>query len=179
MRASAPLSLLLLAAAAACAEAPVTAPDAFAVPLFTRGESHNFGAAMAGRNEVPSVDTRARGSAVFHLSEDGTALHYQLMTAGLQNVTQAHIHIGPPTASGPFVVFLFGFVPGGVSENGVLARGTIHESDLIARANIGFGATMAELVAALRSGNAYVNAHTVAFPAGEIRGQVRESGPTS
>ena len=30
----------------------------------------------------------------------------------------------------------------------------------------------AELIRAIRSGNAYVNVHTMTFPAGEIRGQL-------
>ena len=80
--------------------------------------------------------------------------------------------------NGPVVVFLFGFVAGGVTENGVLAEGDITAANLIARPAIGFGATMPELVAAMRTGGAYVNVHTVALPAGEIRDQVKENGPT-
>ena len=178
MRASAPLSLVLLALAAACAESPATGADELVLPVFARGESHHFVSPLAGRNEVPPVDTRASGNAVFRLSADGSALHYKLITAGLQNVTQSHVHLGPPTANGPVVVFLFGFVAGGVTQNGILAEGTLTESDLIARPAIGFGGTMEELVQAMRSGGAYVNVHTVAVPSGEIRGQVRETGPT-
>jgi hypothetical protein len=32
------------------------------------------------------------------------------------------------------------------------------------------------LLAAIRDGNAYVNAHTVQFPGGEIRGQIAAHG---
>ena len=95
------------------------------------------------------------------------------IVSNIENVTQSHIHIAPKGVNGPVVVFLFGFVAGGVTENGLLAEGTITQSDLIARPAIGFGATMAELIAAMRSGNAYVNVHTVALPAGGVRGQVR------
>lgn len=56
--------------------------------------------------------------------------------------------------------------------------GTITQANLIARPAIGFGANMAELLAVMRSGNAYVNVHTVQIPAGEIRGQIHERGPT-
>jgi len=41
------------------------------------------------------------------------------------------------------------------------------------------GRTMGDLLAAIRSGNIYVNLHTAAFPAGEIRGQLMGSGTGS
>jgi hypothetical protein len=33
--------------------------------------------------------------------------------------------------------------------------------------------TTADIVEAVKAGNAYVNVHTVTYPAGEIRGQIR------
>ena len=52
--------------------------------------------------------------------------------------------------------------------------GTIRPEDvkLIAAQGIELGA-FAEAVLAIRSGNTYVNVHTVKFPNGEIRGQIR------
>jgi len=41
------------------------------------------------------------------------------------------------------------------------------------------GRTMSDLLAAIRAGNIYVNFHTAAFPAGEIRGQLMGSGSGS
>jgi len=35
------------------------------------------------------------------------------------------------------------------------------------------GLTLADVLSAMRSGNAYCNVHTVNFPGGEIRGQIR------
>ena len=177
------LPRLLLACAAlpllaSCAEPP-TSTQQFSIPVFASvGESDHFVSPLAGREEVPAVDSKARGNAVLTLSEDGATLHYKLIVANIENATQSHIHIAPAGVNGPVVVFLFGFVAGGVSTNGILAEGDITAANLIARPAIGFGATMPELVAALRTGNAYVNVHTVAVPAGEIRGQVSETGPT-
>jgi hypothetical protein len=41
------------------------------------------------------------------------------------------------------------------------------------------GKTMADLVAAIRAGNIYINLHTTAFPAGEIRGQLTATNATA
>ena len=172
-------ALMLSALAAGCAPETPTEASPLEIPVvFDRHASDNFGANRTGDEEVPPNDSRGRGHAQFWLSDDGTSMRYKLIVANIENVTQAHIHIAPAGVNGPVVVFLFGFVAGGVTENGVLAEGTITQANLIPRPAIGFGGTMAELLAAMRTGNAYVNVHTVALPAGEIRGQVREEGGT-
>ena len=173
------LALACAALAAGCADRAQEPAREIVLPVFASShESDNFVATASGGEEVPANSSRGRGTAVFHLSDDGTTLHYKLIVANIENVTQSHIHIAPKGVNGPVVVFLFGFVAGGVTENGVLAEGDITAANLIARPAIGFGATMAELLAAMRSGGAYVNVHTVAVPSGAIRGQVQENGPT-
>jgi hypothetical protein len=177
------LALAALALLAACTGEPSpTAPNTFVVPLLSQGSSdgtsHHSVAPLSGDEEVPPVDTRAVGNAIFWLSEDGTSLRYRLITSRMEDITQSHIHIAPAGVNGPVVVFLFGFVTGGQDNAGILAEGTITAANLIARPAIGFGATMPELVAAMRSGNAYVNVHTTTWPGGEIRGQVKEAGPS-
>lgn len=136
-----------------------------------------FTAHLAGDNEVPPVDSKGQGQAIFTLSEDGTELHYKLIVANTKNVTQAHIHCGEAGINGPVVVFLFGFVAGGVNQNGVLAEGTITSANIIPRpsseACMGGLATFENLLERIRNGSVYVNAHTVAFAGGEIRGQVK------
>ncbi len=172
-------ALVLSALAAGCAPDTPTEASPLEIPVvFNKHESKNFGANLSGGEEVPANDSQGRGHAQFWLSKDGTSLQYKLIVANIENVTQSHIHIAPRGVNGPVVVFLFGFVAGGVTENGVLAEGTITQPNLIPRPAIGFGGTMAELLAAMRTGNAYVNVHTVQLPAGEIRGQVAEHGPT-
>jgi hypothetical protein len=132
---------------------------------------------LKGEHERPVPnDSKGNGVAQFQLSDDGMSLDYKLVVANTDNVTQAHIHIGPREGAGPVVVFLYGFNAAGTSENGVLAEGTITAANLIARPQIGFGATMAELVAAMSSGNAYVNVHTIQLPGGEIRNQIEQAG---
>ena len=174
-------ALLGAALLGACTEGAPTGPETFSAPIVelrTEAQSNHFVATQSGGEEAPPVATRGRGTAVFSLSDDGTLLTYRLITANVANITQSHIHLAPAGVNGPVVVFLFGLVPEGVSSTGILAEGTIAEADLIPRPAIGFGGTMAELVAQLRGGGAYVNVHTLAFPGGEVRGQVREGGPT-
>lgn len=173
---------------AACAQSgdPLTANDIkvgvvvtpqAAAPL----DAQNFVAHPVGDQEVPPHQTPAQGQAVFHLSADGTTMTYRVMVANITNVVASHIHIAAAGVNGPIVVFLFGNAPpGGGLVNGVLAEGSFTAADFI---NILAGHPMSDLLAALQSGNAYVNVHTndgIAptntgpgdFPGGEIRDQV-------
>jgi len=136
---------------------------------------------LSGDEEVPVRITNAQGQAIFKLSDDGTELSYKLIVANIDNVVQAHIHLGQPGVNGNIVVFLYGLVPpGGGRTDGVLAEGTITSANLI---NDLAGQPLSVLVAQMEAGNAYVNVHTndgVApintgpgdFPGGEIRGQI-------
>ena len=149
-------------------------------------ESRNFVAHLSGGDEVPVRDSRGQGQAIFHLSKDGTELHYKLIVANIENVVAAHIHIAAAGVNGPVVVFLFGPVAsGGGRTDGVLATGSVTAANFIGPLA---GHPMADLIAALRSGGAYVNVHTNDgvdgvntgpgdFPGGEIRGQIRTAGP--
>jgi hypothetical protein len=136
---------------------------------------------LSGDEEVPVRITNAQGQAIFHLSKDGTKLNYKLIVANIENVVQAHIHLGQPGVNGNIVVFLYGLVPpGGGRTNGVLAEGTITSDELI---NDLAGQPLSTLIDQMAAGNTYVNVHTndgVAppntgpgdFPGGEIRGQI-------
>jgi hypothetical protein len=141
----------------------------------------NFVATLSGGQEVPARDTQAVGVATFKLSEDGTTLRFKLNVANLDNAFAAHIHCGAVGVNGPVGVTLFMGAPAGGTVNGTLAQGTITAPD----PGNGCGWTdLAAVLAAMGSGEAYVNVHTndgVAppntgpgdFPGGEIRGQIR------
>lgn len=147
--------------------------------------ARNFVAPLNPREEVPAPDLtetkNPTGNAKFRLGGNGDELSYRLIVANIENVTQSHIHCGAAGVAGPVVVFLFGFVPGGVSTDGILAEGTITNADIIARPDSdacpGGVANFNELLAHMRAGTAYVNVHTTQNPAGEIRGQIRTAGP--
>jgi hypothetical protein len=128
---------------------------------------------LNGAEEVPPRDTQARGNALFTLNADGDELHYTLIVANIQNVTQAHIHLGPFGSTGDIVVWLYPsgppamLIPG--RSSGILAEGTITEDDLVGPLA---DDTFDDLIDAIRAGNTYVNVHTSQFPPGEIRGQL-------
>lgn len=143
--------------------------------------SRTFRAHLSGDSEVPPAETKATGQAIFQLSEDGTSLSYRLIVANIDNVIASHIHMAPAGLNGGVVAFLYGpAVPGGGSENGVLATGTITDADLVGALS---GQTVLDLVAAIEAGNTYVNVHTSDgidppntgagdFAGGEVRGQI-------
>ncbi len=127
-----------------------------------------FRAHLSGDAEVPSVDTRARGEVNLSVNDAETQLHYELRVANIEDITQAHIHRGAAGEIGPVVVFLFGFIGEGVTRNGLLAANTRTSADLVGPLG---GEPLSALIDQIRSGNSYVNVHTVANPPGEIRGQ--------
>lgn len=149
-------------AASVLAIGPVMAIEAFA-------SENNFVAPLSGNEEVPSVDTNARGVATFHLSPDGQELSYRLIVANIDDVVAAHIHLAPAGENGPVVAFLFSG-PTIERANGVIAEGTITDADLIGPLA---GQNIADFASSIEAGNTYVNVHTVENPGGEIRGQIR------
>jgi hypothetical protein len=154
-----------------------------AVGVAGAGLNANWSDHLTGTEEVPVRETGAQGQAIFHLSKDGQSIDFRLIATNIDNVRQAHIHVGPAGANGPVVVFLYGLVdPGQGRQTGVLSTGTITAADMIGPLA---GQPFSALVDAIRSGNAYVNVHTddgVAppntgpgdFPGGEIRAQIVE-----
>ena len=146
-----------------------------------------FVAHLSGADEVPARETSASGITTLQLNKTGDGLRFKLGVTGITNVVAAHIHCGAPGVNGPVGMTLYsGGAPGSGPFEGVLASGIKTAPD----AGNGCGwATLADVVAAMRSGNTYVNVHTndgVAptntgpgdFPGGEIRGQVLEQGLT-
>ena len=138
------------------------------------GPGQTFVAPSSGAQEVPPNDSRARGQTVFRLSADGEELHYRLIVANLDGVTQAHIHLAPVGVNGPVVAWLYPsappaqLIPG--RSSGVLATGEITAADLVGPLA---GQPLSALIDEMKAGNTYVNVHTSQFPPGEIRGQIR------
>jgi CHRD domain len=117
------------------------------------------------------VESRAQAQATFKLSKNGESLIYKLNVAQLKDVLFAHIHLAPAGSNGPVVAFLAGpFTPPLDRANGRLARGTITAADLLGPLA---GSPLADLIEAIERGDTYINVHTIAYPDGEVRGQIR------
>lgn len=142
-----------------------------------------FYSELTGENEVPPVNTPARGRARFELSAAGAGLHFHLEATRIERVTAAHIHLGREGTNGPVVAVLLGLPIDGsnalttdptipVPVPTLVVRGTLTDDDIVPRPDLGFDGTLAALLSWMRSSAAYVNVRTVAYPDGEIRGQI-------
>jgi hypothetical protein len=135
---------------------------------------------LTGYNETPlALSSPAMGSFRAMIDQGSQEIQYSLSFSGTPTaVTQAHIHFGSKSQSGGISVFLcsnLGNGPAGTqacpAEGEV--TGTITPADVIGPAGQGIAAgEFRELVDAIHAHKAYVNVHTVAFPPGEIRGQL-------
>lgn len=134
-------------------------------PIFANDNS-NFTVQLTGDQEIPSVETKAKGVATFRFNKTNSAANFQVNVANLDNVRFAHIHLGKSNQNGGVVVTIKdGKIEGAV--NGVYAEGVLLNSNLRGRL---LGGDLIILREALRTGNAYVNVHTDKFPSGELRG---------
>jgi hypothetical protein len=113
-------------------------------------------AKMDGVQEAPAVSTAAQGVASFVLNATRDTLFINATFSGLSGpITNAHTHLGRRGVSGPVVTSLLSMVQGNRLQ-GFLTGPSLDNT-------------------ALRRfirGDYYINVHTAANPAGEIRGQI-------
>lgn len=132
------------------------------------GRTTVFKSNLSPSQEVAAelVDSRGRGSA-FAVSRNGESLGIKISfrrTTG--PVVMAHFHLGQKGTNGPVVANLTPYIKG----NRVIA--TINASDVVGPLAEGEDPYL-NLLNELAAGNIYINLHTEANPAGELRGQVR------
>lgn len=133
-------------------------------------------AELSGFEEVPPILTPAEGTFEVRITDDQSALEYELSYANLSApVTAAHIHFGQPGVNGEVIAFLCGGngKPSCPEREGTVT-GRIVAADIRAIPSQGLAAgDLAGAIRIIQTGNAYANVHTTMFPAGEIRGQIR------
>jgi hypothetical protein len=117
---------------------------------------NSWNIALTGREEVPPVTTTATGNADLRLTSD-SILFSRVTVANVETndtMTMAHIHTGARGVNGPILVTLVA----SPAEFRITKRITLSSG------------TASMLV----NNRTYVNAHSVRFPAGKVRGQIRE-----
>jgi hypothetical protein len=164
----------------------------YQMPAHAGQSDFNFNTHLTGDEETPPNASPGQGQAVLRVSTDGLSVDFQLIASNIDNITQAHIHCGPPGVAGPIRIWLFPTIgtsgvalpPGGGRHDGVLASGTFHPAGVTCPSVAGNPSM--PVLDAIRAGLAYVNVHTNAgagvppgpgnLPAGEIRGQLDRPG---
>jgi hypothetical protein len=166
------LSVVVLSAAALVALAGPAGAHGKNRPVIVR-------AWLNGYEELPAtLSSPGRGFFRAIIDEDAGTIQYWLTYSEIP-ITQSHLHFGAHHVAGGISVFLctnLGNGPAGTQAcpaTPAQISGTIRSADVIGPAAQGIAAgEFAELVEAIRNGEVYVNIHTAAFPAGEIRGQL-------
>ena len=114
-----------------------------------------YEASLSGTQEVPPVNTAATGMAEIQVNTNTNVLTWKVTYAGL-SVTPTGGHIHGPAVPGQNAGVLIPFT--NVAVQPVTGQTTITSAQL----------------SDLATGRLYVNLHTAANPAGEIRGQLRK-----
>ena len=129
------------------------------------GDGWEFEAELEPGQEVPlAPDSDGEGEAEFEVKKK--KIKFELEWEDLNgSVFAIHIHCAPAGANGPVGVTLFSGSKGTEAE----IKGKFRTPDA---GNACGWATLGDVVAAMATGNTYVNVHTNAVPSGEIRGQI-------
>lgn len=134
------------------------------------------------------------GTGTFSATLNGDTLAYTLTYSGLSTPAfMAHIHFAQPGVNGGIFIWLCGsaMAPGpagtpACKPGGGTVTGTVHASAIQAVSTPGptdqgvpADGTFAGVLRILESGDAYVNIHTIRYPGGEIRGQIKTDTESS
>jgi hypothetical protein len=163
----------------------VTGAIGLTTTAVARGDDHDglLRARLRGSNEVPTVISSARGDFRAKIDFQAETIEYELSYSGLEGpVTQAHIHIGQTFVAGGISIWLCAnnppitAAPAGTQacpEAPASITGTITATDVVGPVGQAVPAgAFADVVRAIRGGNAYANVHSTSAPGGEIRGQI-------
>jgi hypothetical protein len=133
-----------------------------------QSKPETFAATLTGTKEVPAVNTIGMGTARFTVKND-SMIAFDISLKAVPHVTGAHIHLGAPgTAGEPVATLMAGGDPGGGGKiSGILTPKDLH------------GVTMSQLIAAMKSGGAYVNVHTTTHADGEVRGEIQPASSST
>ena len=138
-----------------------------ATPLAASADSSEFEADLdPGQEFNPPVVIVSDGEGEAEFKVKRNRVRFELEWDDLTSpAVAAHIHCAPAGANGPVGVTLLAETKGTHGK----VRGSFAGPDA---ANTCGWASLSDVLAAMVTGNAYVNVHTTNYPTGEIRGQV-------
>lgn len=131
------------------AGAPAPAPMPMPSPT-----SEQYTAALNGSSEVPPNPSAATATGTLTVDTTTRSMTASVTTSGIAG-TMAHIHEGAVGVSGPIIFPLV--------ESSYAGSGTWTTTATLTDAQL----------ATLRAGKYYFNVHSMAYPNGEIRGQIK------
>jgi len=136
-------------------------------------------ASLRGLNEVPPINSDGTGTFRAVIHEDGSITSITF-TETFKNLSGSplvsHIHFGQFRVAAGVMIFLCGGggQPACPAGSSATFTGTITAANVTGPAAQGIAAgDLASALRAIREDAGYVNIHTVKFPSGEIRGQVK------
>lgn len=136
--------------------------------------SRSFEASLSGNEEVPPVQTKAKGKAKLQFGKEEDRMTYTLVISNIQDVTAASIQKGKKGENGPPVINLFN-EPKKEDVTGTLyAEGMVEPYLFIGPLK---GKSVNSLIQAMDAGEVYLNIQTKKHPEGEIRGQIKLINP--
>lgn len=137
-----------------------TAAVLFLVALSATAKAESFTVYLSSAQEVPTNASTGTGRGRIVLDTTTNMITYTITFTGLSGTQSlAHIHSPAPIGSNTGVQVTFTSVGG---TSGIIS---------------GTAAVTATIIGHIRSGQAYVNIHSTAFPGGEIRGQIAKNRP--
>lgn len=136
---------------------------------------------LSGDQQVEPVESEAWGKFKMWAEGDASTAKFWVKVKNGTRLTQAHIHCAAQGSDGPVVAFLAGFHELGWDVNGKWSKAFITDENILANEEASDACphvieTLADLMAAMDAGDAYVNVHSIEYPGGELRGQIELKG---
>ncbi len=123
----------------------------------------------AGETPAPGLNTGAFGDATITVDMAARTVSYRVRVFNLPSgIIASHIHVGAVGTPGPVVVPFTVPTP---ASNDFEFSGTVADTSFVLRPDQGIRSAD-DMFQAILGGNSYVNVHSQANPAGEIRGQL-------
>ena len=158
------MALALVAGAAACGKGDNN----------TGPTSQTFVANLSPTSELSlKTPSQASGKATFTVTGNQIVLT-SLTVQNIDSVTASHIHLAAAGVNGAIAVPLLALNPasGHIASQALLSNVPIDQTTIISTGGGAPAITVDSLLVLFRNGGAYVNVHTKANPAGEMRGQI-------